>query len=283
MIIVTGASGHLGRLVVDQLASRIDPATVVAAARTPSKLADLAERGVVVRQLDYERPETAASALDGATQVLLISGSEIGRRVAQHRTVIDAAVAAGVEHMAYTSVLRASTTTLGLAAEHKATEAALEDSGLTASLLRHGWYIENYTENLAPALAAGALIGSAGDGRIAAATRADYAAADTAVLLDRERWGRTYELGGTAFTMSELAAAVSAASGRDIGYVDLSPEEHRAALVGAGLPEPVADFLVDADAGIAAGQLDTDPVVLEALIGRGSTPLLVALSPVAAG
>lgn len=278
MIVVTGASGHLGRLVIDRLTTGIDPATIVATARSTGKITDLAERGIVVRELDYDRHDTITAALDGASQVLLISGNEIDKRIAQHTAVIDAAVAAGVEHLAYTSILRADTSELVAAVEHRGTEEVLAAAGITTSRLRHSWYIENYTENLSPALAHGAIVGSAGDGRIAAATRADYAAADAAVLLDRALWGGTYELGGPAYTMAEYAAVVSDVTGREIPYVDLPATEYRGALVAAGLPEPLADFLVDADLGIAKGELDTDPATLEQLAGGPLTSLRDAVS-----
>lgn len=273
MIVVTGASGQLGRLVIDQLAARRDPSTIVAAARSVDKIADLADRGIATRWLDYDDAGSIASALDGADQVLLISSSEIGRRVDQHRAVIAGAVAAGVDHLAYTSILRADTSSLVAAIEHRATEELLSAAELTTTALRHGWYIENYTDNLAPALANGALIGSAGDGRIAAASRRDLAAADAAVLLDATLRGGTYELAGPAFTMSDLAAAVSAATDREIAYIDLPAADLEAALSQAGLPGPMVEFLVDADLGIARGELDADPSTLQRL----AAPPLVTL------
>jgi NAD(P)H dehydrogenase (quinone) len=277
MILITGTSGHLGRLVVQHLAAHTDPATIVATARSLDKIADLAELGVTTRELDYDRPDTIAAALDGVTQVLLVSSSEIGRRLPQHTAVIDAAAAAGVEHIAYTSILRAATSPLIAAIEHRATEEALAASGVTSTFLRHGWYIENYTGNLAPALEHGAIIGSAGDGRIAAATRADYAAADAAVLLGPSLRGGTYELAGRAYTMAEYAAVVSDVTGRAIPYVDLPADDYRGALLGAGLPAPLVDFLVDADLGIAKGELDADSATLERLADRELTPLRTAV------
>ncbi len=278
MIIVTGASGHLGRLVVDELAKAVDPSTIVATARSVDKLADLAARGVTVRQLDYNDPATINSALEGAEQVLLISSSEIGARVAQHQAVIDAAVLAGVEHLAYTSILRADTSALGLAIEHRATEALLAAAPIVTTRLRHGWYIENYTGNLGPALANGGFIGSAGEGRIAAATRADFAAADAAVLIDGSLRGGTYELAGTAFTMAELATIVSELSGKQLPYIDLPAADLTAALSGAGLPQPLVDMLVDADLAIAKGELDGDSAVLQRLAGRPLTTLRDAVT-----
>lgn len=271
MILVTGTSGHLGRLVVQHLVDRTDPSNVVATARSLDSIADLAALGATTRELDYDRPDTIAAALQGVEQVLLVSSSVLGNRVAQHTAVVDAAVAAGVEHIAYTSILRAATSPLIAAIEHRGTEEALAAAPVTTTRLRHGWYIENYTGNLAPALEHGAVIGSAGDGRIAAATRADFAAADAAVLLDPSLRGGTYELGGPAYTMAEYAAAVSEATGREIPYVDLPADQYRGALLGAGLPEPLVEFLVDADLGIAQGHLDTDPSTLERLAARPLT------------
>lgn len=278
MILVTGATGHLGRLVIDQLRARVEPGTIVAAARRPEALADLAAAGVAVRGLDYDRPDTVASAVADVQQVLLISGSEIGRRVPQHRAVIDAAVAAGVEHLAYTSVLRADTSGVPVAVEHLATEQLLAAAPIATTRLRNGWYIENYTEQLDPALANGAFVGSAGSGRIAAATRADYAAAAVAVLLDPSLRGGTYELAGTAFTMAELAATVSKLAGRELPYMDLPSEQYAGILIGAGLPEPLAQFLAAADEGIARGELDAPSATLERLIGRPPTTLAEALA-----
>lgn len=282
MILVTGTTGHLGRLVVDELRRTVDPATVVATARRPEALADLAAAGVTVRALDYDRPETVAAALAGVRQVLLVSSSELGRRVAQHGAVIDAAVAAGVEHVAYTSLLRADTSPLVAAVEHLATERLLAAAPLITTRLRNGWYIENYTEQLGPALANGAFVGSAGTGRIAAATRADYASAAAAVLLDPARRGGTYELAGEAFTMADLAAAVSRRVGRELPYMDLPPEQLRGILAGAGLPEGLVEFLVDADVRIGQGHLDAPSDTLRALIGRAPTTLEAALEAVPA-
>lgn len=278
MILITASTGHLGQLVIDELLRRTAPSSIVATGRRPEALAPMAELGVVVRELDYDRPETVRAAMDGVTQVLLISGSEIGRRVPQHRAVVDAAVAARVEHIAYTSVLRADTSSLPVAPEHAATEALLDAAPLLTTKLRHTWYIENYTEQLGPALDNGAFVGAAGSGRIAAASRADLAAADVAVLLDASLRGGTYELAGPAFTMTELASTVSAFVRRDLPYVDVPPAEYAALLTGAGVPEPIAQFLAAADASIAQGELDHPSDTLEKLVGRPLTTLADALA-----
>lgn len=280
MITVTGATGHLGRLVVETLLDRGVPADqIVAAVRTPAKAADLAARGVQVRAADYTEPETLAAAFAGTDKLLLVSSSEVGRRLPQHENVVRAAVAAGVSLIAYTSILHADTTGLALAGEHKATEAVIRDSGLPYVFLRNGWYVENYTENLGPALQFGAIPGSAGDGRISAATRADFAAAAAAVLTGEGHAGKAYELGGdTPFTMAELAAEVSARSGKPVGYQDLPAEEYVKVLVGAGVPETFARLLADSDLGIARGELFTDSGHLSQLIGRPATPLVDAVA-----
>jgi len=279
MILVTASTGHLGQLVLDELRTRVDPSSIVAAARRPDALAELAAQGISVRELDYDRPDTVKRAMDGVSQVLLISGTDFGRRVQQHAAVVDAAVAAGVEHIAYTSVLRADTNSAPVAPEHVATEKLLAATppATVTTLLRHGWYIENYTEQLGPALANGAFIGSAGEGRIAAASRGDYAAADVAVLLDRSRWGATYELAGSGFSMAELAAAVSSRAGRHLPYLNMTPDEYRSALLGAGLPDPMVEFLVAVDLAIADGQLDGSPAVLADLIHRQPASLVDTL------
>lgn len=274
MIAVTAATGHLGRLVIDQLLRKLPAAQIVAAARNPEKARDLAARGVQVRQADYAQPATLATAFRGVQRLLFISGSEVGQRGPQHQAVIDAARQARVELVAYTSILHADTTPLALAAEHQQTETALRASGLPVVLLRHGWYTENYTERLGPALEHGAVLGAAGEGRIAAAARADYAAAAAAVLTTPGHEGKTYELGGDVpFTLAELAAEVSRQAGRQVVYRNLTPDQLAASLQAAGLPAPVAQLFADVDAGIARGALDDRSGTLRRLIGRPTTPL----------
>lgn len=276
MIAVTGASGQLGRLVMEGLLARVPAENIVVAVRNPSKVADLAARGVTVRVADYAKPETLDAAFAGVDRLLLISSSEVGGRVPQHRNVIEAAKRAGVGLVIYTSILHADTTPLGLGAEHRETEALLRASGLPHVLLRNGWYTENYLASLPAALQHGAFAGSAGDGRIASAARADYAAAAVAVLTGEGHAGKVYELAGdTAYTLAELAAEVSRRTGRQIGYTNLPQAEYRAMLVNVGLPEPIADLLADSDAGAARGGLFDDGHQLSALIGRPTTPLAV--------
>ncbi|WJK41289.1 SDR family oxidoreductase [Solwaraspora sp. WMMA2056] len=290
MITVTGASGHLGRLVVTDLLDRGVPAgEIVAVVRDPAKAADLAARGVQVRVGDYDRPETLGPALAGTRRLLLVSGSEVGKRVPQHRNVIDAATSAGVELIVYTSILRADTSSVPLAAEHLATEELVRASGLPFVLLRNGWYLENYTEAALPqALATGSVFGSAGDGRVAAATRADFAAAAAAVLTDpaaADPAGVVYELGGDhPFTLAELAAEISQASGRPVDYQDLPEDVYAKALTDAGVPAEFAAVLAASDVGISQGDLTTDSGDLRRLIGRPTTTLASAVrAAVAAG
>jgi NAD(P)H dehydrogenase (quinone) len=279
MIVVTGTSGKLGRLVVNALLESTPADRVVAVARDPNKVADLAARGVVVRRGDYDRPDTLGAAFDGAERLLLVSGSEVGKRVPQHAAAIDAAKRAGVAHLVYTSILHADTTRMRLASEHLATEKHLFASELTYTILRNGWYIENYTENLAPALAHGTFLGAAGDGRISAAPRDDFARAAAAVLTaPNGHENRVYELGGdTSFTMTELARAVSEWAGRIIGYTNLTPEAYAAALIQAGVPAPFAETLADCDAGIARGELEVKTGHLYRLLGRDTTSLATLL------
>ncbi len=275
MIVVTGATGQLGRLVIHSLLRRVPADGIVAAVRHPDKAADLAALGVQVRQADYDRPATLAAALAGAERLLLISSSEIGKRVSQHQAVIDAARAQGVGLLAYTSLLHADTSPLGLATEHRQTEAAIAASGLPAVVLRNGWYTENYTGGIPAALAHGVLPGSAGQGRIASAARADYADAAAAVLLaDASPAGRVYELAGDqAYTLAELAAEISRQSGKTVVYRDLPQAQYKAALEQAGLPGPVAEVISDSDAGAAQDALFDDSRQLSALIGRPTTPM----------
>jgi NAD(P)H dehydrogenase (quinone) len=274
-IVVTGATGQLGRHVVEALLERNVPAQeIVATGRSLEKLADFAERGVQVKGMDYADPASVAEALKGASKVLLISGSEVGQRVEQHRTVIEAAKAEGVELLAYTSIANADTTGMKLAAEHQATEAILRESGVPFVLLRNGWYLENYTDQLPGTLAQGAIAGSAGEGRVSAAARADYAHAAAAVLVADGQAGRIYELGGDEpFTMAELAAEISAAAGKHISYQDLPAQEYAGMLAGFGVPEAFADILADSDLGIARGDLLVSTGDLRKLIGRPTTSL----------
>ncbi|HET9516866.1 MAG TPA: SDR family oxidoreductase [Actinoplanes sp.] len=280
MITVTGASGHFGRLAVQALIERGVPAAHVAVVvRTPEKVADLAALGVDVRQGDYSRPETLPAALVGTERLLLVSSSEVGQRLVQHQNVIAAAVAAGVRLIAYTSILNADTNSAQLADEHRATEQAIRASGIPYSFLRNGWYLENYTANLAPALQFGTIYGSAGDGLIAGATRADLATAAAVVVAGPGHENTVYELGGDEpFTMSRLAAEVSAQAGTPISYTDVPTGEYVKVLVGAGLPQPYAEILADSDQAIARGDLTTTSRDLRNLIGRPTTSLADAVA-----
>ncbi len=278
MIIVTGASGKLGRLVIQNLLARIPAAEIAALVRTPEKAADLAALGVDVREADYRRPETLARAMAGATRVLLISSNDLNQRVEQHRHVIDAAQKAGAALLAYTSILRADTSTLALAADHKATEAYIQSTGLPFTFLRNGWYLENQTAALTPALAHGAILGCAGDGRFAAASRADYGGAAAAVLTGSGYEKEIYELGGDQpYTLVELAAEVSRQAGKPVAYHNLPQAEYAKALEGFGLPAAFAAILADADAGASRGELDNAGDDLRRLLGRSTTALAEAV------
>ncbi|MCW2612926.1 MAG: NAD(P)-dependent oxidoreductase [Cryptosporangiaceae bacterium] len=279
-IVVTGATGQLGRLVVESLLDRGVPAAeIVAAGRSTDKIADLADRGVRVRRIDFTDPATLAEAFAGADRVLLVSSSEVGRRAEQHRNAIDAAREAGVTLLAYTSIAQAETTTMLLAAEHQATETYLRESGVPFTLLRNGWYLENYTAQLPVALEHGAILGSAGEGRVSAATRADYAAAAAAVLTGEGHEGKAYELGGDhSFTLPELAAEITRQTGTEVAYRDLPVEEYAQVLVGAGLPEQAAAVFADSDRGIARGELLVESGDLSRLAGRPTTSLTDGLA-----
>ncbi|MBP2492387.1 NAD(P)H dehydrogenase (quinone) [Methylobacterium sp. PvP062] len=272
---VTGATGQLGRQVIAALLERIPAGAVVAGARDieGESARSLRSLGVAVRRADYADPTSLDAAFQGIQRLLLISSSEIGRRVAQHRNVIDSAGRTGVGLIAYTSVLHADTSALALAEEHRQTERLLADSGVPFVVLRNGWYTENYAAGIAPALAHGAVLGCAGDGRIASAARVDYAAAAAAVLTAEGQGGRIYELAGDeSYTLTEFAAAIAAAAGRPVAYRDLPQAEYRAALVAAGIPSDFAALLADSDAAAARGALDDDTRQLSALIGRPTTP-----------
>ncbi len=274
MIVVTGASGKLGHLVVKELLKTTPASEIVGTVRDLGKASDLAGFGIELRQADYSKPETLTAAFAGAEKVLLISSSEVGRRVAQHTAVAQACAATGVKLLAYTSLLRASTSSLLLATEHIATEDAIRASGVPFVMLRNGWYTENHTEALGPALEHGAILGAAGDGRFASATRADYAGAAAAVLTGAGHESKVYELAGDeAYTLTDLAAVVSRVSGKTVVYRNLPGEEYEKALVGFGLPAEVAGILTDSEAGAAKGELDSTSQDLHALLGRATTSL----------
>lgn len=274
MYAVTGATGQLGRLVIDALLKRVSPGEIVAAVRNPAKATDLAALGIAVREADYNRPETLASAFAGVRKLLLVSSSEMGNRVAQHAAVISAARTAGVALLAYTSVLRADTSPLALAADHRETENLLKASGVPYAVLRNGWYTENYTASIQPALQHGVMIGSAGDGRISSAARADYAQAAAEVLLAEEsQAGRIYELAGDdSYTLAEFAAEISRQTGKPLPYQNLPEAAYAHALAGVGLPEPFAALIAQSDAAAAEGGLFDDGKAMSRLIGRGTTP-----------
>jgi NAD(P)H dehydrogenase (quinone) len=278
-LVITGATGHLGRLVVEQLLEAGVPADeIVATGRATEKIKDLAERGVRVRAVDYGDPAAVREALAGADRVLLVSLIEPGVRVTLHGNVIDAARAAGVRLIAYTSIVNAGTATIRLAADHQATEQLLSDSGVPSVLLRNGWYYENYTGQLPAFLAQGAIPGSAGDGQFSAASRADYAAAAVAVLTTDGHAGRAYELGGDEpFTLTQLAAEISAQSGKTVRYVDLPEAEFARALAAHGVPPVMADDLAEVNTAVGDGALYTASGDLARLIGRPATTLSAAV------
>ncbi|MGZ9932700.1 SDR family oxidoreductase [Streptomyces sp. NC-S4] len=277
-IVVTAATGALGRLVVEELLERVPADRVAVVVRNEEKAADLAARGIEVRVADYDDPAALAVAFRPGDRVLLISGNEIGRRVAQHTAVIDAAKAAGVAQLAYTGILGGPEADFELAAEHTATEGAVLASGLPYTFLRNGWYHENYTRELPTALGHGAVVGSAGEGRVASAARADYAAAAAVVLTGEGHLNEIYELSGdTAWSLAEYAAEVSAQSGKEIAYAEVPAEEHLRILTGAGVPEGFAAIIVDVDAAIARGRLAGTGGDLARLIGRPTTPVAAAI------
>lgn len=278
-ILVTAASGQLGRLVIESLLARgAAPDTIVASARDTSKLEQLAARGIRTAELDYARPETIAATLDGVDTVLLVSGTDFGSRAAQHQNVIDAAAAAGVAKLVYTSAPKATTADFVLAPEHKATEEAIAASGVPAVIVRNNWYTENYAADVSRAASTGVIASSAADGRVASATRADYADGAAVVLLEDGHVGQVYEFGGDlAWDYSELAAAAADVVGREVTYQPLSTSEHVAALESAGLDAGTAGFVAAIDSGIRAGVLADADGTLSRLIGRPTTPLVDGL------
>ena len=276
MIVVTGATGQLGRLVIEGLRER--GAAVVAGARNPG-----ADLGVEVRELDYDRPETIEPALAGADQVLLISGNEPGKRVPQHTAVVDAAKRAGVRHIVYTSAPFADTTPLVLAPEHKATEEAIRASGLPFTFLRNGWYHENYLDTIAQGAQTGEIVGAAGDGRVASAARKDFADAAVAVLTGAGHENKVYELtGDTAWTFPEFAAEIAEGAGKPVVYRNLPTAEFQQFLIDQGTPAEVAGFVAALEQNIADGTLAHTPGDLRTLIGRPTTPVADTIKAVLA-
>ncbi len=274
MYAVTGATGQLGRLVIEALLKTIPANRIVAAVRNPPKARDLAERGVIVREADYSRPDTLGPALTGVEKLLLISSTEVSGRFPRHSAVIEAAKANGVSLIAYTSMLHADTSPARLAIEHRQTEEVIAVSGLSTVILRNGWYTENHLMALPAALEHGAFVGAAKDGRFSSAARQDYAEAAAVVLATDGHAGKTYELAADqAFTLAELAAEVSRQSGKAVVYNDLSEIAYRDVLTGAGLPGDLAALLADADAAASRGALFDDSGVLGRLIGRPTTSL----------
>lgn len=278
MIGITGANGNLGQLVVKGLLQHMAANQIVAAVRTPDNASELQALGVNLREADYTRPETLRLAFQGVEKLLLISAVERGQRVAQHEAVVDAAKEAGVSLIAYTSMLRADTSNSILAEEHKVTEQYIAASGLSFIFLRNGWYLENHTGALAPALQHGAILGCAGQGRFASASRADYAGAAIAALTQRGHENKTYELAGdTSFNMKEFAAVVSRQVGREIAYNDLPASDYATVLLGFGLPNMIVEVVIDADTKSKAGELDSSSRDLQHLLGRPTTTLSDAI------
>ncbi len=273
MIIVTGSTGHLGNLVIQQLLRRISPEQVVAGARSPDKAKRLADAGVDVRKLDYDRPETIGPALQGIQRALLISANEFGKRFEQHKRVIDAAKKEGVEHLVYTSIVNADPEML-ISGEHIQTEDYIKASGLPYTILRNGWYHENWLGNLGATLEHGVLLGAAGDGVVTPAARNDYAEAAAVVLTSEGHASKTYELAGdTGYSLENIASIIAEVGGKPVRYQNLSEAEYAKALEGFGLPAPVAKILANADTGLRRGSLRNSGGTLARLIGRPTTPL----------
>jgi NAD(P)H dehydrogenase (quinone) len=279
-IVVTGATGHLGHLIVEALIrDGVVPSDIVAGGRNLSKLDDLAEQGVRIATIDYNDPSTLSAALAGADTLMLVSASEPGKRVEQHKAAIDAAVAAGVTRIVYTSAPHATTSHLIVAPEHKGTEELIAASGIPATILRNGWYTENYVRSIPQLTTTGALVSSVGDGRVASASRKDYADAAAAVLTADGHVGKIYELSGdVAWTQEDLAAAISEVTGTTVTYAPKTTEEHAAILKSAGLDDGTIFFVTTLDSNTRDGLLGETSGDLARLIGRPTTPLKEGLA-----
>lgn len=268
---ITGATGHLGRLVVEKLKERVDPKIIVALVRTPEKVSDNA---IEARRFNYDEPDNLSKSLEGIDHLLLISGSEVGKRIQQHENVIKAAKQAGVKWIVYTSLLHADKSTISLADEHRATEAALKASGIAHTILRNGWYTENYTASITASVKNGAFIGCAGEGKISSAARDDYAEAAVVVLTSVNQQGKVYELAGDKhYTLTELAAEVSRQTGIKIHYRNLTEQEYAATLTSFGMPDELAKAIAGYDAAASRNDLFDDSKQLSQLIGRSTTTL----------
>ncbi|MEG0030668.1 SDR family oxidoreductase [Acinetobacter sp.] len=277
-IAITGATGQLGNLVIEQLLQLTTAQNIVALVRNIDKAEHFKVQGIELREFDYDRPETLIPALSGVNKLLLISANEIGRRTPQHQAVIDAAKVAGIPYLAYTSLLRADTSPLGLAQEHRETEKLIQDSGITYTFLRNNWYSENYLAGVAHTIEIGTLFGAAQDGRISSASRIDYAEAAAKVLTSTGHENKTYELAGSeSFRLSDLATLIGQAANKDIIYQNLSAEEYTQGLTQAGLPAGLVDVIVDADTQSIQGAMYSDRKDLEQLIGRNTTSIQNAI------
>ena len=279
-LVITGATGQLGRLVVESLLARgTAPSDIVATGRNTDKLADLAAQGVSVAELDYTKPETVSAVVKPGDTLLLVSSSEVGQRVGQHVNVITAAKEAGVARIVYTSAPAATTSELVLAPEHKATEEALVASGVPFTILRNGWYTENYAGEIEKGRENGAIVASVGDGRVSSASRKDYAEAAAVVMVGEGYEGEVFELSGdVAWNFDDLAAAIGSIVGKEVVYTRLSPEEHAAMLTSFGLDEGTVGFVVALDGNIRDGLLGVTSGDLSRLIGRPTTPLAEGLA-----
>ncbi|HHH3216964.1 TPA: SDR family oxidoreductase [Morganella morganii] len=281
MIAITGATGLLGQHVIENLLQTVPAGQIVAIVRNPAKGASLNRKEISVRQADYNDEASLIRALQGVEKLLLISSSEIGQRVTQHRNVINAAKSANVKFIAYTSLLHADTSPLGLHTEHVETEKMLADSGIRYALLRNGWYTENYLASVPAALEHGVFIGAAGEGKIAFAARADYAAAAACVISEDGHAGKVYELAGDeARTLSHLAKELTEQSGKNVVYQNLSQADFVAALKNAGLPDELSEMLADSDVGASVGGLFDDSHTLSKLIGRPTTTLAESIKDI---
>ena len=277
-IAITGATGQLGNLVIEQLLQLTAAQNIVVLVRNVDKAEHFKVQGIELREFDYDRPETLVPALSGIDKLLLISANEIGRRTPQHQAVINAAKVAGVPYLAYTSLLRADTSPLGLAQEHRETEKLIQDSGITYTFLRNNWYSENYLAGVAHTIEIGTLFGAAQDGRISSASRIDYAEAAAKVLTSTGHENKTYELAGSeSFSLSDLATFIGQAVNKDIIYQNLSAEEYTQGLTQAGLPAGLVDVIVDADIQTIQGAMYSDSKDLEQLIGHKTTSIQDAI------
>ncbi|MEH7097729.1 SDR family oxidoreductase [Neobacillus vireti] len=278
-LLVTGATGKLGTKVVDTLLKAIPASELAVSVRNPEKAEGLRNRGVEVRQGDFDQPETLDQAFTGIDRLLIISADgDNETRIRQHTDAVQAAERAGVKFIAYTSLANATESKNLMAPPHVATEAAIIKTGIPYSFLRNNWYLENEMGSIQGALAGAPWVTSAGEGKVGWALQQDYADAAAAVLLGNGHENSVYELSGPLLTQAELASELGAVLGKEIPVQQVSDEKYAEIMKGLGLPDFVIPIVVGIQESIRNGSLDVESNDFEKVLGRPVTPIKEALT-----